>query len=402
MRHRLILLTTISFIGVFFVLQEISIKALYTFPSHNVFERSFKTQYDLLDGLTLIDSGKTTIKSLLRKNYDTNKVYIGATLNHRQLGTFVEKLFLKEFTYTTPENCAKQTRVHPKPNVWDWTQVDEFVGFAQNKGIVVRLHGPISPQASKWAYDDNRTVEELDKNMTEYFTALCKRFNDNKTVKWMDVVNETIDRDGEWMQEKEGISKWENPWTQIGMDENNVPLYITKAFAIANKYGTKKSLVFNQHGGMEPLMWERVKKTILYLREQGYRVDGIGWQAHLKSSENVMLDKPSLEYFSSLIDWAHTNNLDFHVTEIDYKVMDESNLPEELEKQAVAYSNVLKVLLSKSKTGVVTFNTWGMVDLPGEHTDSRRFIFDQDGNPKPAYHALKRAIKKNKPLEIIK
>ena len=28
-------------------------------------------------------------------------------------------------------------------------------------------------------------------------------------------------------------------------------------------------------------MWDKVKETILYVRSKGYRVDAIGWQAHL-------------------------------------------------------------------------------------------------------------------------
>jgi GH35 family endo-1,4-beta-xylanase len=151
--------------------------------------------------------------------------------------------------------------------------------------------------------------------------------------------------------------------------------------------------VFNQHGGMEPKMWEKVKKTILYLRDQGYRVDGLGWQAHLRSDKPLALDKKQLDYFSSLIDWAHQNDLDFHVTEIDYKIWDSNQTPLALNKQAAAYTNILKVLLSKRNLGVVTYNTWGMVDgLKGKHHDKYRFIFDAKGNPKPAYYALKKAI----------
>lgn len=341
------------------------------------------------------------IKSLLKNNFDAHRVYIGATLNHRQLGTFVEDIFLKEFIYSTPENCAKQSQIHPKPDIWNWSQIDEYVKFAENHNLTLRLHGPIGPQASRWARADNRTPEELEQNMTAFFTALCKRFNDCKNVKWMDVVNETITREGTWMREKEGDDKWENPWTQIGLDANGVPLYIKKAFKIAQTHATKKSLVFNQHGGMEPVMWDKVKATILYLREQGFRVDGLGWQAHLKSTESLMLDQESLDYLSDLIDWAHANKLDFHVTEIDFKIMDDINLDRELERQAVAYANVLKVLLSKTNTGVVTYNTWGMIDILGEHTDKHRFIFDKDGKPKSAFYAIKKAIINTEPLEII-
>ena len=343
---------------------------------------------------TQVKKASGGIKDLLADNgYDANQVYVGATLNHRQLNTKVSKLFLDEFTYSTPENCAKQARIHPMPGVWDWKQINDYLDFADKNNITLRIHGPISPQASHWAKTDSRTKEELEKNMVEYFTALCKRMNKEPSVKWMDVVNETITPEGVWFEEKPGVKLWENPWEQIGRDENDVPLYITKAFEIANKYATKKSLVFNQHGGMEPKMWEKVKETILYLKKKGYRIDGLGWQAHLRSNKPLALDKKQLEYFASLIDWAHQHNLDFHVTEIDYKIWDSVRSQTALKEQGDAYANILKVLLSKRNQGVVTYNTWGMVDgLKGKHHDMYRFIFDSNHNPKPAYFALREAI----------
>ena len=334
------------------------------------------------------------IKDLIsEKGYDPDQVYIGATLNHRQLNTKVSDLFLQEFTYSTPENCAKQARIHPKPGVWDWNLINDYLDFADKNNITLRIHGPISPQASHWAKTDSRTKEELEKNMVEFFTALCKRMNKEPSVKWMDVVNETITPEGFWFEEKPGVNLWENPWEQIGRDKNDVPLYITKAFEIANKYATEKSLVFNQHGGMEPKMWNKVKETILYLKKKGYRIDGLGWQAHLRSNKPLALDKKQLDYFASLIDWAHQHGLDFHVTEIDYKIWDSVKSQKALKEQADAYANILKVLLSKRNQGVVTFNTWGMVDgLKGKHHDMYRFIFEQNLNPKPAYFALREAI----------
>ena len=41
--------------------------------------------------------------------------------------------------------------------------------------------------------------------MEEFFTELCIRLNDEKTVKWMDVVNETVLRNGEWFKENRVI-----------------------------------------------------------------------------------------------------------------------------------------------------------------------------------------------------
>lgn len=352
------------------------------------------------DELILIEKPKfdigiegPSIKEVLKKDFD-NKVFVGATINYEQLGTAANQLLIDQFNYAVPENSAKQSRVHPEPGKWDWEQIDAIVAMAQKNNLPVRIHGPISPQASKWARADDRTAKELEKNMTEFMTEQCKHFNGNPAVKWMDVVNETVETDGNWFAPKPGVDEWENPWTIIGTDndKNKTPIYISKAFEIANKLASEISLVYNQHGGMEPEMWDRVKETILYLRAKGLRVDGLGWQCHLRSDKNLAFDKDQMDYFSDLIDWAHANKLDFHVTEIDYKIWDGNLTTEALDKQAEAYANILKVLLSKRSTGVVTYNTWGISDGRGKHADKFMFMFDEQANPKPAYFAVREVL----------
>ena len=77
---------------------------------------------------------------------------------------------------------------------------------------------------------------------------------------------------------------------------------------IANKHAPNLSLVFNQHGGMEPKMWRQVKKTILYLKSKGLRVNGLGWQAHLRSNQPLANDSSQLKFLGELVDWAHKND----------------------------------------------------------------------------------------------
>ena len=104
---------------------------------------------------------------------------------------------------------------------------------------------------------------------------------------------------------------------------------------------------------------ETSKKTILYLKSKGLRVNGLGWQAHLRSNQPLANDSSQLKFLGELVDWAHKNDLDFHVTEIDYRIEDKTNSNEALEKQAQAYSNILAVLLSK-KTKVLLLLTPGV------------------------------------------
>ena len=325
------------------------------------------------------------------------KLVIGATLNHHELGTIKENLYLKDFKYLTPANAAKQNRIHPKPNVWRWKQINNFISFANKNKLILRLHGPISPQASKWAKEDYRTAEELHENMIEFTTAFAKKFNNEKSVKWMDVVNETILPSGKWFGPRPGTDKWENPWLKIGLDENGFPKYIIEAFEIANKYAPNLKFVYNQNGGMQDLMWDKLKKTILYIRSKGLKVDAIGWQAHIllsKTTEAFVTDTNNqIKKLSNLIDWAHANDLEFHITELDYFIEDESKLSEQYQKQAEVYQKIVDVLKEKSKSGVVTLNLWDLsIRTKKGKVGAFHSIYDKNFQPNPAYKVIRNAL----------
>ena len=329
-------------------------------------------------------------------NTSIDKLSIGATLNHHELGGKKEELFLKDFKFLTPANAAKQQRVYPRPGVWQWDRIEEFLEFSKSHNLTLRVHGPISPQASKWAKEDHRTAQELEEVMVEFMTASALRYNEEPTVKYMDVVNETILPDGSWFGPKPGTNSWENPWLTMGLDENGFPNYIIKAFEIATKYAPNVKLVYNQNAGMQKPMWNKVKETILYLRSKGLRVDGIGWQGHLKLSRTTgdFIEKTdeALIELSNLIDWAHANDLDFHVTELDYKVIDKSKLEDEFQTQAILYQKIVNVLQSKTSTGVVTLNLWDMGERFKKPNIYFQSIYDKEYNPTPAYNVIKNAL----------
>lgn len=333
------------------------------------------------------------------KKYKTNGILVGATLNHYELNTKKEELFLKNFKYLTPANAAKQTRVHPQPNKWNWSQIDDFINFSNKHKLAVRLHGPMSPQASKWAKQDHRTAKELENNLIEFTTAFTKRFNNEKFVVWMDVVNETILSNGKWFGPKEGTNKWENPWLKIGLDENGFPLYILKAFEIATKHATNIKLVYNQNSGMDAIMWDKVKETILYIRSKGYRVDGIGWQAHLllgaKRKDFVDNTDETMRKLGELIDWAHQNNLAFHITELDYLVKTKDLNKKESERmiQKRVYQKIVDVLIEKSKNGEVTLNLWDVGEREKKGTGIFQSIYDKNFKPTPAYDVIDKVLK---------
>ena len=48
---------------------------------------------------------------------------------------------------TVPENAVKQARVHPDPYTWNWDDMDNILLMSEKNNLVVRLHGPVSPQS---------------------------------------------------------------------------------------------------------------------------------------------------------------------------------------------------------------------------------------------------------------
>lgn len=203
-----------------------------------------------------------TFREIIEKYY-SDKFYLGIANHAKSLGQLSTEIADREFNYITPSNDFKQSYIHPTFTSWRWDNPDAYLLHAKEKGQLLRIHGPISPQCSKWVKEDKRTSKELVKMLEEYMTQLCVRYGNQPNVRWMDVVNETIAKEnvndpvfgpqkrGEWFAARQGTDKWENPWTIIGYDETSdirTPLYIDMAFALSNKYAPGVKQIINQHG----------------------------------------------------------------------------------------------------------------------------------------------------------
>jgi endo-1,4-beta-xylanase len=332
------------------------------------------------------------LRQIVAEKFPDGNVFIGGTTGWEKLDRPVGPILDREFSYITPENDFKQSLVHPRPGVWNWEAADGWVERALEKGQILRIHGPVSPQCSRWAKNDERTPAELEENMRAFFTALCKRYNGHPAVRWMDVVNETVLPRGQWFGPKPGVTKWENPWTILGSDPVeglNPPSYIRIAFEIANRHAPDIKLVYNQHASMEPPMWDKVKRTILYLKDQGLRVDGVGWQAHIDTGWEK--EPGNTEFLHQLISWTHGQGMEFHVTENSVYRKKPEDTPED---QAQTFAAVLSILLQHRDRGVVTWNVWNISDATAweRNREFKACLFDDQFQPKPAYFAIQKLL----------
>ncbi|QHI69082.1 endo-1,4-beta-xylanase [Tichowtungia aerotolerans] len=336
------------------------------------------------------------LREIIEKNPALHGFYIGGTTGQEKLHKGPGTILSREFNYACPENDFKQNRIHPWPGKWNWVAADSWIEFCEEHSQLIRIHGPISPQCSEWAKEDTRTPEELSRNLEEFMTELCKRYNGNPQVRWLDVVNETVLPNGKWFGPKDGAKDWENPWPLIGYDETHPlrpPLYIKQAFKIANKYAPNILQIINQHGSMEEAMWNRIKALVPYLRENHLRVDGIGWQAHIDVGwENIPGHPDKLH---ALIDWAHRNDLSFHITEMNVWL---DPAKPDYRAQADTFAAVLNILLDHRKSGEVTWNTWNISDATAwsRNRDKRGCLFDEHMQAKPAYYAIQKTLEEFK------
>ncbi len=340
---------------------------------------------------TLPESDKA-LRAITAEQFADSSLIIGVTCGLWAFDYPCGEIVDREFSYVTPENDFKQKTIHPNNTDWSSADASAWVGHAEQNGQIIRMHCPIGPQVSQWAQEDSRTAEELEKNMTDFLTAVCTTFNSTRCIRYMDVVNETV-RNGAWFGPETGAGAdlWENPWPKIGFDTdlNHTPLYIKKAFQITNTFAPNIKQLYNHHEGPENIAsWELIKSTVVNLKSSGIRIDAIGWQAHV---DNGWATEAHLQALRELIDWAQRNGLEFHVTEASAFIRNAVNA-DELQLQADTYAKILGVLLEKSRTGRVGWNTWHLTDAYTYRSEYSPALFDAENNPKPAYYAVRKCL----------
>ncbi len=333
------------------------------------------------------------LREIVEDRYVDGSIIIGGTTGAWLLNSNTGYILDREFSYVTPENDFKQMNIHPDNSSWNWWASDLWVTHIDENEQILRMHCPIGPQCSNWAQNDSRIPEELDTNMCVFLDSLCKRYNGTPGFEYMDVVNETV-VSGAWHTDKPGTG-WECPWYIMGKDTHDVPIYIVKAFEICDLLAPDIKLIYNHHESPENTSsWNLIKQTVLYLRGLGLRVDGIGWQAHVYVGWE---SETTLNLLRGLIDWAHSNDLEFHVTEASVWLTD--NTQEDFEEQAVTYRAILDVLLEKRFTGKVGWNIWHIDDGHGWRIEEYPSLFDSDYEAKPAYYAIQAALEDEAGIE---
>ena len=331
------------------------------------------------------------LRSIVARSFPAGNVAIGVAVHGKNLDadSALRAIVDREFGYITPANEFKQAVVYQWPQAaWNWKSADREIERAKQQQQVVRIHGPVGPQVSKWMKQDERTPAEVSTMLEAWLPALCRRYASEGPVRWLDVVNETVDIAGRWMGPKPGIARADSPWLMLGMSKEaglEIPTYVLRAFELANQHCGGLKLIINQHVITPPAV-AKLKLLVAAVRAKGLRVDGIGWQAHADIGWQLLPGR--MRWLTDLIDWAQANQLEFHITEANaYMPAGVSVLDERA--QADTFVAILGALLERRERGLVAWTLWHARDDQTDNASRLGCLWNNANQPKQAYFAVR-------------
>jgi endo-1,4-beta-xylanase len=322
-------------------------------------------------------------------------VLVGAALRPEQLSEAAyASILAREFDLLEPEDAMKWEAVHPRPEVFDFSQADRLVAFASAHQMKVRGHTLVWHQQNpKWLTEGRYTPTQLAHILEEHIKTVVGHYR-GKVFAW-DVVNEALD---EQVPVKLRSTIW---YDQPGIgDAQRGFAYLARCFRWAHEADPQALLFYNEAEAeeMNPKS-DEVYATVREFKRQGVPIDGVGLQMHVG---NLRADAASI---SSNIARLVALGVQVHITEMDVALpADASGHPSarDLRRQADIYGAIAEACLSHP--GCTAIQTWGFTDKyswigsHSRHTQGAALLFDANYQSKPAYEALRSVLESKTPL----
>jgi len=297
-----------------------------------------------------------------------------------------------EFAMITPANSMKMGLIQPTQGVFDYTDTDALLAWAQANNIEFRGHPLVwHTQAPNWLTNPTTgtgtggafTKDELIAIMYAHIDALMGHYK-GKLPYW-DVVNEAID----------GADYRQTFWFKtIGAE------FIDLAFTHAHAADPAAKLFYNdynieQKGNAKA---DRVFELVKDMKTRGIPIDGIGLQGHyfVEQDGTTSNGVPDMQAIRDNMARYAEIGVDVQVTECDFRIgkpLDDTKA----QLQSKFYADFLQACIDAPNCS--HFTVWGLSDLdswvPGTFPDyDYAHIFDKDLKPKAAYAAMSAVLSK--------
>jgi endo-1,4-beta-xylanase len=292
------------------------------------------------------------------------------------------KLIKRHFNSLTAENEMKWSTLQPTEGVFNFTEADKIVAFAQANSMKVRGHCLCwHNQVPAWIFKDGEATaskELVIQRLKTHISTVMTHFK-GKVYAW-DVVNEAID-DGSSIYR---ASQW---YTICGED------YIIEAFKAARAADPDAKLFYNDYTAIDPTKRDKIYDLLVKLKAQDL-VDGMGLQGHWNISY------PSNALITDAFDKYKSLGLELQLTEFDVSVYTSNSDLESLyttelsQNQTIAYGRFF-IAFRTYKDYITGVTFWGLADdytwldnFPVAGRKNYPFLFDENLDPKPAYFEI--------------
>ena len=318
-------------------------------------------------------------------------------------------LVLRHFNTITVENAMKAGPVNPRPGEYNFAPADEIVEFGLQNDMFIVGHTLVwHNQTPDWFFTDEQgnpnSPEEQIERMRSHIEAVAGRYA-GKVHAW-DVVNEVIGDDGNYRQ---------TSWVEAVGDGDEL---VKQAFRFASEYAPGTELYYNDFNAWRPAKRDGIVRLVKMLQEEGIRIDGIGIQGHWG------LNYPRNEYIEAAIEAYGSLGVKVMITELDVDVLPltregqiigtvmaheqfqlpefkeyldpyREGLPDDVQQQLTDRYADLFGIFYKHREVIDRVTFWGVHDgmswkngypVPGR--TNYPLLFDREGRPKPAYHAV--------------
>lgn len=342
------------------------------------------------------ESVKSSSESL--SLHKLSSIPIGGAININKVLTDekLKDITTKNFSSITATNDMKMYSIL-RDREYNFEKVDKLVAFCEENNQ--RLFG----HTLLWHYGLPKWIEKeaakngsasADQFMKDYITKVVSRYK-GKVAAW-DVVNEGFaTAGGEYRN-----TFWYN---QLGKE------YIRKAFRYAHAADPDAVLFYNDFNiERDTAKLNGVLKMIAELKDEGVPIHGLGYQMHLR------MDIPDSTIAYCLRKGAETG-LQIHISELDIifnnhndsKDGGEQKYPTLTEEMKMQQAEKYKNLVLMYRSIVPTSQQYGITfwDFNDRDTWIKPFfkiedwptIFDENLDPKPAYHGFAEGLRAETP-----
>ncbi|WP_435975212.1 non-reducing end alpha-L-arabinofuranosidase family hydrolase [Streptomyces sp. Qhu_M48] len=266
----------------------------------------------------------------------------------------------REFNMITPENEMKWDAIEPSRGNFSFGPADRIVDRAKANGQRMRGHTTVwHSQLPSWvkSIGDANTLRSV---MNQHITTTMSRYK-GKIYAW-DVVNEAFN-DGPSGTLRDSVFQ-----KVLGNG------FIEEAFRTARTADPAAKLCYNDYNIEN---WSDAKTQATYrlvkdLKSRNAPIDCVGFQSHFGASGPPASFRTTLANFAAL-------GVDVQITELDIA-----------QASPTHYATAVKACLSVSRCTGIT--VWGVRDSDSWRPGENALLFDGNGKPKPAYHAVMDAL----------